>query len=136
MLAFSLDRRLASGAQPEYGRLMAIRANSLVSATNRAALAQNWNHLVERSSEAPAARSSRVPLCRDRIMAAVGDIRAMIEALSTPDPTSARGVALASWLLSDANGPLYNPHCTTDLGAALRMATAELDPAASRPHLW
>jgi hypothetical protein len=136
MLASPLDRRLASGAQPESGRLMAIRASDLVARTSRAALAQNWNHLVQQASRAPTARTSRVPLCRDRIMAAEGDIRAMIDALSMPGATSACGVALASWLLTDAGGPLYNARSATDLGAVLRMVTAELDPAASRPFLW
>jgi hypothetical protein len=42
---------------------------------------------------------------------------------------------MASWLLSDANGPLYNRHSTTGLVALLREATTELDPAASLRHL-
>jgi len=133
MFASSLDRRLASGSQPESGRLMAIRASSLVSPTNRSALAENWNHLLQRSARPPTARSSRVPLCCDRIKAATVDIRGMIDALTSPDATGARGIALAGSLLSDAGGPLYNPRCSSDLGAVLRMATAEIDPAASRP---
>ena len=135
MFAFSLDRRLASGAQPESGRLLASRAIHLVSTPCRAALAQNWNHLVERASKPPVACSARVRLCRDRILSADDDIRAMTGALSTPYPAPARGVAIASWLLVDANGPLYHRHSTTDLRSALRMAIAELDPAASLPPL-
>jgi len=133
MFAFSLDRRLASGVQPESGRLLASRASQLVSAPSRAALVQNWDHLIERAGKAPVARSSRVRLCRDRIMRADDDIRAMTEALATPYPTPARGVAIASWLLGDATGPLYNRYSTTDLRTVLRMSIAELDPAAPLP---
>jgi hypothetical protein len=134
MFAASLDRRLASGVQPESGRLLASRGNHLASVRTRAALAQNWHHLVERAHRTPVARSARVCLCRDRITRAGDDIRAMTGALSTPYPTPARGVAIASWLLSDADGPLYNPNSATDLRTALRMAIAELDPAASLPQ--
>ena len=135
MFAFSLDRRLASGAQAESGRLLASRANHLVSQRSRAALVQNWDHLVARAGHAPVARAARVGLCRDRIAHAADDIRAMTGALATPYPSPARGVAIASWLLSDADGPLYNRYSTTDLRTALRDALVELDPAASPPPL-
>ena len=135
MFAFSLDRRLASGDQPESGRLLASRVSQLVSTPSRAALVENWSRLVARAGKAPVARSARVWLCRDRIMRADDVIRAMTDALSTPYPTAARGVAIASWVLGDANGPLYNRYSTTDLRTVLRMAIAELDPAAPVPPL-
>ena len=131
LFAFSLDRRLASGEAPESGRLMASRASRLVSPPERAALAQNWDHLVRRARRPPAGRTSRAPLCWERIMRARDDIGVMVSSLSAPVPTSVRGVAMASCLLSDANGPLYNRHSDADLVALLRQATAELDPAAS-----
>lgn len=68
-------------------------------------------------------------------MRAECDIRAMVSALSAPVPTPVRGVAMASWLLSDANGPLYNRHSTTDLVTLLRQSMTELDPTASVLHL-
>jgi hypothetical protein len=135
LFAFSLDRRLASGDAPESSRLMASRASRLVSAPERAALARNWDHLLRRARRTPAGRTSRAPLCRERIMAAEGDIRAMVSALSAPVPTPVGGVATASWLLSDANGPLYNRHSGSDLVAVVRQATTELDPAASLRRL-
>jgi hypothetical protein len=135
LFAFSLDRRLASGDAPESSRLMASRTSRLVSPPERAALARNWDHLLQRAYRPTAGRTSRAPLCRERIVAAEGDIREMVSALSAPVPTTVRGVAMASWLLSDANGPLYNRHSTTGLVALLREATTELDPAPSLRHL-
>jgi hypothetical protein len=135
LFAFSLDHRLASGDAPESSRLLASRASYLVSPPQRAALARYWDHLLRRAGRPPGGRSSRAPLCRERILAAEDDIRAMVSALSAPVPTPVRAVALASWLLSDANGPLYNRHSSTGLAAVLQEATMELDPAGSLPHL-
>jgi hypothetical protein len=137
LLAHSLDRRLASGDEAESGRLLATRASHLVSTSHRVALTRNWNHLVARASSAPAARTAYAPLCRDRILGAQGDIRAMTDALSKRSPTAARGVAIADLLLRDASSPLYSRHCGTDLAAVLREVVAALDPAASpsRPNL-
>jgi hypothetical protein len=70
-------------------------------------------------------------LCRDRIVAADGQIRTMIFALSPSLPVPARGVAMANWLLTDGAGPLYNPRGDTDLSAALRRVTELLDPTAA-----
>jgi hypothetical protein len=53
----------------------------------------------------------------------------MLDALVTPLPVPARGVAMALRLLCDGAGPLYDPHSKTDLVAALREARGQLDPA-------
>ena len=131
MFASSLDRRLASGCSPESSPLLATRAQRLVSSSMRRALAHNWLDLMNVVRRPPVARSPHTPLCRDRIIAAEDDIRAMLEALSTALPTPAHGVAMASWLLRNGAGPLYNRHCAVDLGAELREATAQLDPGVS-----
>lgn len=123
-----LDRRLVAGAPPESGRLVAARAERLVSLRARRKLAREWEGVLERAHTTPQARSSRAPLCRDRVIAAVDDARAMLSALSSPLPVPARGVAMASRLLSDGTGPLYNRHCPVSLSAALRSVTAQLDP--------
>jgi hypothetical protein len=135
LFAVPLDRRLASGDAPESSRLLASRASRLASPAERAALARNWDHLLQRACRRPAGRTSRAPLCGGRIMAAEGDIRAMMSALSAPVPMPARGVAMASCLLGDGNGPLYNWHSRTDLVAVLRRTMDELDPAVSLRHL-
>ncbi|MGP0031826.1 MAG: hypothetical protein ACLPVF_15130 [Acidimicrobiales bacterium] len=130
LCAPSLDRRLASGRAPESHRLLAARAGQLVSPTLRTELAQNWRDLLELARRAPA-RNRCVPLCRDRIVAAEGAVQSMLSALSAPRPASARGVAMASVLLSDGTGLLYNHHCAADLRHALAEVTAQLDPEGS-----
>jgi hypothetical protein len=125
---YALDRQLASGLAPESKSLLAARAERLVSPSMRMALAQNWRDLLQRAARPPVVtRPYQVPLCRDRIVGAEGDVRAMLLALTAPRPISARGVARASWLLSDGAGPLYDRHSKIDLRRALQAATSELE---------
>jgi hypothetical protein len=75
-------------------------------------------------------RSPRTPLDRNRIISCEPEIQAMVNALLTPLPTPARGAAMASWLLADGTGPLYNRR-SGDLGIALAEAIAHLDASVS-----
>ncbi|HXQ44022.1 MAG TPA: hypothetical protein VN816_05255 [Acidimicrobiales bacterium] len=131
LLAASLDRRLAAGHPPEADRLTATRAQSLVSPGRRRALAANWEHLLDVARRQPLRSNGRMPLCRDRIAAAEPAVHAMLVALVTPLPVSARGVAMASLLLSDGAGPLYNRQSSADLVTAVDDVTVQLDPWAS-----
>jgi hypothetical protein len=126
-----LDRQLAAGRPPESGGLLAARAEQLVSGPRRRRLVQGWERMLDQAQTAPRPRDPHAPLCRRRIIRAVGDVRAMLVALSAPLPVSARGVAMASRLLSDGTGPLYSASCTVQLSDALREVTAQLDPAFS-----
>jgi hypothetical protein len=110
---------------------MAARAQMLVSRPMRRSLIQNWRDLSDRVAGGPSVRLSAVPLCRDRIIAAERQIRAMVQALSTSLPVPVRGVAMASWLLTDGAGPLYNRDCTTDLPAVLGQVIEFLDPTSA-----
>jgi hypothetical protein len=123
-----LDRRLAAGVSPEAGRLLAARAERLASVPFRRNLVREWSGVLEHALTPPRARDPHAPLCRDRVFAAVGDLHAMLGALSNPLPVPACGAALASRLLSDGTGPLYNRNCSVPLSAALRAVTAQLDP--------
>lgn len=124
----SLDRQLATGRRPESRRLLATRALWLVSPPARLALARHWEAVLERVHRPSTSRSPHVPLRRDQILAAESDIRELLHTLEAPLPTPVRGVAMASWLLTDGAGPLYNPRSSTDLHAALREAITHLDP--------
>ena len=126
-LAASLDRQLTRGLHSEAERLLTVRAAQLVSPRNRGALARGWLNLLNRAHRLPAARDPHVPLCRDRIIAVEGEVRAMISALRSPLAVPARGVVLANHLLSDGTGPLYSWRCSEDLGAVVREVTAQLD---------
>jgi hypothetical protein len=82
--------------------------------------------MLDEAGRAPRARNPHAPLCRDRIIDAAGDVRVMLDALSSGLGVSARGVAMAGLLLSDGAGPLYNRNSMVDLPAALREVTTHL----------
>jgi hypothetical protein len=128
--ASSLDSQLAAGRRPESTRLLATRAQQLVSLPLRRNLVQGWEHVLELSTRAPVPRSPRAPLLREPIRDAEPDLRDMLVKLSSPLPTSARGVAMVRAILTDATGPLFNRHYSPDLRAAVRAAIAQLDSAA------
>ncbi len=131
LLACSLDRRLAHGDPPESSRLLAVRAHLLVSPATCRALIQNWQGLLLQASTPTVMRDPRIPFNRDRVIACEPDIEEMLGALSAPLPIPARGVAMASWLLTDGTGPLYDRRRSDGLAAVLRETIAQLDPARS-----
>jgi hypothetical protein len=97
----------------------------------RLELAQSWKNLLVHSRRSPVMRTPRVLLNREGIIAREADIREMLNALTDPLPTPARGMAMVSCLLSDGAGPLYDRRRSAELGTALREAIAQLDPSAS-----
>lgn len=123
-----LDKRLAAGASPESGRLIALRARALVVPARRERLASDWDRLLTLACERPAA-VTHVRLRRERIVAAEADIRELQRALRAWAPVPARGVAIASNLLADGAGPLYNRDSGVDLRVAVQEAIRHLDPA-------
>jgi hypothetical protein len=132
--AARLDRQLAGGRPPESGRLLAARAQQLVSASSRYDLAQSWAHVLVEAERGPRMRNPRVRLDRRRIHACEPEIRELIQALLTPLPIPVRGAAMASNLLSDGGGPLYQARGAGRLGAAVGSAIANLDPALPLAH--
>jgi hypothetical protein len=76
-------------------------------------------------------RNPRAPCNREYIIANESDIREMQNALLAPLPFPARGTAMASWLLRDGAGPIYNRRLSGDFGLSLREVIAQLDPAVS-----
>jgi hypothetical protein len=127
VLSASLDRRLAAGVMPESSRLLAARARHITAIRRRQALARNWEHLLtvaRRGTYHPAQ-----PIRSAEIAAAEPVIRELARCLAVPLPVAARGVAMATALLTNANSPVYNSHSRVPLGPALAAAIAQLDPA-------
>jgi hypothetical protein len=124
---FALDAQLAAGASPEGDRLLAARAIVLVDLPRRQKLARDWGRLAKVARERQAA-SGRIPLRRDRILAAEPEILQLQECLRARLPVPARGVAMANRLLTDATGPVYSRKARVDLSTALRNAIREMDP--------
>jgi hypothetical protein len=129
LFASSLDRQLAEGRSPESNLLLAARARVLVTPLTRRALVQSWQNLLAQARRPPSMRNPRAVLNCKSILACESDIQEIVDALLNPLPISARGPAMASWLLSNGTGPVYNRRCSEELSIALREAIARLDPA-------
>jgi hypothetical protein len=137
----SLDEALARGRAPESSRLLAARAQDIVSLRKRRSVAGSWEHLLavaRRAQPAPrvelavltgAGPRGAVPVCADQIIAAEPAIRDLISRLTARLPVPARGVALARVLLANASSPVYSRLAPRTLDAALEAAVAQLDPA-------
>jgi hypothetical protein len=125
--AMRLDAELAAGRSADTDRLRAVRAATLVAPAVRGELAESWQRLLERADH-PRSASRQVPIARAGILGAESEIRELIGALTRRVPVPARGVAMACLLLVDGAGPVYNPSCGIDLGAAVHEAVRHLDP--------
>jgi hypothetical protein len=120
--AASLDRQLAAGADPESAPLLAARATRLTSLRFRRGLAACLRRVVA-GTRPPAS----VPLHPARIGRAAPELSELANCLLTPGPVPARGVALATVLLSEGNGPLYRSAGRDDLRDAARFAARALN---------
>jgi hypothetical protein len=125
----SLNGELAAGKAPESSVLRAARAQDIVALRNRRALAGDWDHLLRVVRRAQARQPHMLPVCADRIIAAEPAIRELVRSLAAPLPVKARGVAMASVLLTDASSPVYNRNSSVTLVTALADAISQLDPA-------
>jgi hypothetical protein len=128
-LGASLDRRLAAGHAPEEMRLLAARAQDIVALHRREALARHWEQVLARAAQPPSAPYNAAPLARGPVLAAEPAIRELARLLRAAQPVTARGVAMARLLLTDAGSPLYWSAAPESLQAALRAIIAWLDPA-------
>jgi hypothetical protein len=123
-----LDADLAAGQPPETSPRHAARARGLVAPRMRHALASNWEHLLVTAQSPPRGLTNRAPIRRERVHHAETDIRELITALRATGPIPARGVAIATRLLSDGRGPIYNRNAPDDLTAVVALALEHLDP--------
>jgi hypothetical protein len=128
----SLDRQLAAGRPPRSSQALAIRAREIVTPAARRELAQRWTRVLDEAHRQPVPRFVVVPLQRNAVIAAGQDLHEMISVLTSGLPIDARGAAMASSLLRDGTGPLYNHRSLVDLGAVVRAATQQMDLFAAR----
>ncbi len=128
LLAPTLDRHLAKGEAPESALLLAARAQMLVAPETRRALAEGWQDVLTQAHQPTVTGDRRVPVNRDSVIACEAHMRAMVDALVVPLPVPARGAAMASWLLSDGAGPVYDRRRSSELDGAVRETIAQLDP--------
>jgi hypothetical protein len=128
-LGASLDQQLATGCPPESSRLLAARAQDIVSLSHRESLARSWDHLLRVARRAPARRTPGVPLNAAAILAAEATIRELMERLTAPLPVTAQGVAVATIPLTDATSAVYGRQTPSALASLLEDAISQLDPA-------
>lgn len=124
-----LDAELAAGAPPETSPRHAARARWLVTPRRRGLLADGWEHLLVAARRSTGGLSNRAPISRERIRASEPEIREMIRALRANGPIPARGVAIATQLLTNGCGPIYDNNARDDIKSTLDLALAHLDPA-------
>jgi hypothetical protein len=129
MLGAALDRQLAAGRAPESSPLLAERAQHIVAIRSRQELARNWENLLRVAQRAHGTYHPARPIRSDRIIVAETAVRELVRRMTLPLPVAARGVAMATALLTDASSPVYNPHSRVSLAAELEAAAAQLDPA-------
>jgi hypothetical protein len=123
-----LDADLAAGRPPESSPRHAARASRLVRPRMRRTLAANWEHLIVTAQGPAGGRSNRAPISRERVRRAESEIRELITALRAAGPIPARGVAIATRLLTDGCSPIYNAKASDDLAATVALAVEHLDP--------
>jgi hypothetical protein len=126
----ALDVQLADGQRAEDDRLRAVRASTLTTPAARHRLVAGWENVLSSTTLPRPPGSTSVPVQAFRVLAAEDDIRHLISLLRAPTPVSARGLAIASVLLTDGTGPLYNAASTSDLASTIRDAIGFLDPMA------
>jgi hypothetical protein len=129
-LAPSLDRQLAAGRPPRSSQALAIRAREIATPAARRELARRWTNVLDQARRQPVPRFVRAPLQRRAVIAAEDDLHAMISVLTSGRPIDTRGAAMASSLLRDGTGPLYNRRSPVGLGVVVRAATQQMDPLA------
>ncbi|MGH3165705.1 MAG: hypothetical protein ACRDN0_07400 [Trebonia sp.] len=128
----ALDESLAAGGAPESSPLLAARARAIVALPHRTALADSWERMLLAARGLPALRvkvSAAVPVPADRIVASSPAIRELVRCLAAPLPVPVRGVAMATVLLTDASGPVFNGRSDVSLADALDAAITQLDPS-------
>ena len=128
VLGASLDHQLAAGCSPESNRLLAARAQDVVSLPRRTSVARSWEHLLRVARRAPAVRTPAVPLNAAAILAAEPALRELVGRLTAPLPVTARGVAAATIPLTDAASPVYGRERPEALAGLLDVAITQLDP--------
>jgi hypothetical protein len=123
----NLDRRISAGEPTDDGRLIAARARELVGSRFRAELAALWQDRVQANDRTRPASLHSVPVSQQQVSGAEREIGRLVEMLRAKRPVSARGVAMASLLMTDAAGPVFR-RTTPSLATVLRRVTAACDP--------
>jgi hypothetical protein len=133
---YDLDAKLASGAAPDGSPELGLRADQLMSTSEREHIATGIAQAVAQAvAQWPPAAAQFVPLASPRIRECAPELMTIAHRLRDDEPVDVRGVAMASQLLSDGAGPLYRDgrgdllHRARSVRLALDISTpVEVEP--------
>jgi hypothetical protein len=120
-----LDRELAAGIPIDASPVLAVRARTLARRSEREQLGHQLRRIV-REAHAPARRRMRVPIARERVLAAEQELALLASRLESSQAVAVTGLAKVRVLLRDGCGPLYYADSSEDLSAVARQATTAL----------
>jgi hypothetical protein len=123
--AAKLDRELAEGARQSANRALAWRARVLLAPRAREQLGEQLRRIV-RDAHTRTRPGLRMPINRERVLAAQDDLQLLASRLQSPTQVDVRGVAKARLLLTDGAGPIFYARNKSDLAALARDATCAL----------
>jgi hypothetical protein len=117
-----LDEALAEGTAPETAAPLALRARQLTTLARRRAIADGLRRAIHYTSRGVPAPRALISPGRSQVTDASDELTRLADALASPGPVAARGVAQAWILLTDGTGPLYNANSTANLRAGAASA--------------
>lgn len=120
--ALALDRALADGASPDSGVLLSLRAEALISTSNRHTVARALRRIVTDAGRPLSPLGPVLPLARRYIRRHREVIHELAEVVDRPGPIDVRGLATLEVLLKDGAGPLYTDEHRDTLGPWLQAA--------------
>jgi hypothetical protein len=121
-----LDEALARGMPPESAAPLALRARRLTALSRRRAIARGLRRVIRDTCRGGPPSRARISPRRAQVIGAADKLTELADALATPGPVPARGVAQAFLLLTDGTGPLYDANNTANLGACAAIAAGNL----------
>jgi hypothetical protein len=123
-----LDRALASGVSPDSSAALSLRAQALISARARRALARSLQRLIEDARRPLGPFTPMVPICRRKILRSRESLEQLAARLLSGDPVDACGMAKVRLLVTDGSGPVYDRPAAEDLEPAVQQALEALEP--------
>jgi hypothetical protein len=118
----ALDRRLATGANPDASPALVRRAHVLSGWRVRRALADGLESVVIEAIAPHHEWSAAVPVQREEVLAAQADLLRLVRALRAEPAPPVRVIAAVSELLTDGAGPVFAEHPPGTLAEAAFQA--------------
>ena len=121
-----LDREIAAGASISTDPARALRAMQLTSSVERLRVAASLRNILRAADERHADPASRVRLNHAGVLAARHGIVALIETLTSEQPITPRGIALARLLSVERDSPMLSDRSQGTVRHAVSQVLAAL----------